>query len=279
MLPNVPRFPLIDTYSSSPDITTPPPLPLEATSLDTTSPLLPSPLPSLTPPTTDTQPDAPPPPRRGTRPTKPSSFLQDFHVETSLPSRPAPSSSTNVVRSSGTSHPLSQYLSYTRLSPTHKTFVTNVTTIQEPTTFLQAVQNPQWRAAMKHEIDVLQANNTWSLVPLPPHKRPIRCKWVYKVKLKPDGTIERYKARLVAKGYNQIEGVDYRETFAHVAKLTTVRVLLSVASVRQWHLHQLNVNNTFLHGDLDEEVYMHLPLVSDERGRHAYVSYTNPYMV
>ncbi|KAM2928389.1 hypothetical protein COP2_035641 [Malus domestica] len=84
---------------------------------------------------------------------------------------------------------------------------------------------------MQHEIAALQANHTWTLVPLPSHTRPISCKWVYTVKLKPDGNVERYKAQLVAKSYNQIEGIDYRETFAPVAKLTTVRVLLSVAAL------------------------------------------------
>ncbi|BBH02544.1 transposable element gene [Prunus dulcis] len=79
---------------------------------------------------------------------------------------------------------------------------------------------------MQHKIAALQANHTWTLVPLPLHKRPIGCKGVYKIKLKLDGTLERYKARLVAKGYSQVEGVDYRETFAPVAKLTTVRMLL-----------------------------------------------------
>lgn len=112
---------------------------------------------------------------------------------------------------------------------------------------------------MEEELAALAANRTWSLQPLPPGKKPVGCKWVYKIKFRSDGSIERYKARLVAKGYSQIEGLDYRETFPPVAKLTTVRLLLAVASVQQWHLHQLDVNNAFLHGDLEEDVYMSLP--------------------
>ncbi|KAM2148308.1 hypothetical protein ACFX1Q_004939 [Malus domestica] len=211
------------------------------------------------PPPTTPSPDQPPPLRRSTRPTKTSTFLQDFHVEVALPSRVAPTSSTSMVQSSGTSHPISRYLSYDHVSPTHKTFLTTLTIIKEPTSFSQAVQDPKWRDAMQKEIVALHDNRTWTLVPLPPHKHPIGCKWIYKVKLKPDGSVERYKARLVAKGYSQIEGLDYRETFAPVAKLTTVRVLPSIASIRGWHLHQLDVNNAFLHGDLYEEVYMSLP--------------------
>ena len=83
-------------------------------------------------------------------------------------------------------------------------------TPSDPTYFHQAVQYPKWRAAMDKEIEALEVTNTWSLVPLPPGKRPIGCKWVYRVKYLPDGTIERYKARLVAKGFTQKFGLDYQ---------------------------------------------------------------------
>ncbi|XP_058074627.1 uncharacterized mitochondrial protein AtMg00820-like [Magnolia sinica] len=119
--------------------------------------------------------------------------------------------------------------------------------------------DPNWCTAMRAEIDALEFSNTWHLTPLPPGKKPIGCKWVYKIKYNLDGSIERYKSHLVAKGYNQQEGIDYTETFAPVAKMTTVRTILALASARNWHLHQLDVNNVFLYGDLDEEVYMQLP--------------------
>ncbi|XP_019181694.1 PREDICTED: uncharacterized protein LOC109176759 [Ipomoea nil] len=112
---------------------------------------------------------------------------------------------------------------------------------------------------MEEEIRALEQNGTWELVDLPPSKKPIGCRWVYKIKHKADGTIERYKARLVAKGYNQVLGIDYLDTFSPVAKVTTIRTLLAVAAAKGWHLHQMDVSNAFLHGDLDEEVYMQLP--------------------
>lgn len=85
---------------------------------------------------------------------------------------------------------------------------------------------------MAEEIKALEANHTWTLTTIPAHKEPIGCKWVYKVKYKPDGSLERYKARLVAKGYNQKEGLDYTETFAPVAKLVTVRCLIAIAAAQ-----------------------------------------------
>ena len=119
---------------------------------------------------------------------------------------------------------------------------------------------------MDKEIQALEQTHTWVLTPLPPGKRPIGCKWVYRVKLNPDGTIERYKARSVAKGYTQRERLDFSETFSPVAKTVSVRVLIALASTKGWPLYQLDINNAFLHGDLDEEVYMDLPLVFTARG-------------
>ena len=113
---------------------------------------------------------------------------------------------------------------------------------------------------MLSEYNALLSNNTWTLVP--PHSsftNIIGNKWVFKVKQKADGTIERYKARLVAKGFNQQPGVDFDETFSPVVKPATIRLVLSMALSRGWHIHQLDVKNAFLHGTIEQNIFMAQP--------------------
>ena len=105
----------------------------------------------------------------------------------------------------------------------------------------------------------LQKNDMWMLVPLPKEKKTVGCRWVFSIKHKTDGSIERYKTRLVAKGYTQTYGIDYQETFSLVAKLNIVRVLSSLAVNLDWPLHQFDVKKAFLHGDLEEELCMDIP--------------------
>ncbi|KAK8935731.1 hypothetical protein KSP39_PZI012956 [Platanthera zijinensis] len=109
---------------------------------------------------------------------------------------------------------------------------------------------------MEEEMSALWANQTWTVVPLPPGQKPVGCKWVFVIKHAADGTIDHLKARLVARGFTQQQGLDYEETFSPVAKLNTIRVLIFVDVHRQWPLFQLDIKNAFLNGDLQETVYM-----------------------
>jgi histone deacetylase 1/2 len=129
----------------------------------------------------------------------------------------------------------------------------------EPSIVVAALANKNWVAAMDTEYKALQQNKTWHLVPRPKGKNIIGCKWVYKIKRKADGSIDRYKARLVAKGFKQRYGIDYEDTFSPVVKAATIRLILSIAVTKDWSLRQLDVQNAFLHRILDEEVYMYQP--------------------
>jgi len=133
------------------------------------------------------------------------------------------------------------------------------TSSEEPATVHEALADPRWVTTMNAEHQALMKNKTWRLMPPPKGKNIIGCKWVYKIKRRADGSADRYKARLVAKGYKQRYGIDYEDTFSPVVKAATIRIILSVAMSRGWSLRQLDVQNAFLHGVLEEEVYMHQP--------------------
>ncbi|RVX03686.1 putative mitochondrial protein [Vitis vinifera] len=124
-----------------------------------------------------------------------------------------------------TLHPISNFVSYNSLSAKCRAFTTNLDRIQLPKNIQEAFEIPEWKEVVMEEIRALEKNETWEVMNLPRGKKPVGCKWIFTVKYKADGTVERYKARLVAKGFTQTYGIDYTETFAPVAKLNTIRVL------------------------------------------------------
>jgi hypothetical protein len=131
-----------------------------------------------------------------------------------------------------------------------------------PTTISEAYSSPDadlWKEAVRSEIESIMSNGTWEVVDRPYGCQHIGCKWIFKKKLRPDGTIERYKARLVAKGYTQKEGEDFFDIYSPIAQLTTIRTLIAVAASYGLIIHQMDVKTTFLNGELDEEVYMDQP--------------------
>ncbi|XP_073359646.1 uncharacterized protein [Aegilops tauschii subsp. strangulata] len=129
----------------------------------------------------------------------------------------------------------------------------------EPTKLDDALGDQKWKKAMDEEYTALMRNKTWHLVPNRKGKNIIDCKWVYRIKKKTDGSIDRYKARLVAKGFKQRYGIDYEDTFSPVVKAATIRLVIAIVVSRGWSLRQLDVQNAFLHGVLEEEVYMRQP--------------------
>ena len=128
-----------------------------------------------------------------------------------------------------------------------------------PRNIQEALDEPSWKLAVFEEMNALKKNGTWEVVDLPREKKVVGCKWVFTIKSKADGSVERYKTRLVAKGFTQTYGINYQETFAPVAKINSIRVLLSLVVNSNWPLYQLDVKNAFLNGDLEEEVFMSPP--------------------
>ena len=138
----------------------------------------------------------------------------------------------------------------------------------EPQFLQEALEDKNWKHAMDLEYSALMKNRTWHLVPPQKGRNVIDCKWVYKIKRKADESLDRYKARLVAKGFKQRHGLDYEETFSPVVKPATIRTILSLAISKGWSLRQLNVQNAFLHGKLEERFIFVNHLVMKTRRNH-----------
>ena len=132
----------------------------------------------------------------------------------------------------------------------------------EPQTYKEAVNSMEslmWKEVIKSEIDSILHNHTWELVDLSSGCKPLSSKWIFKRKRKVDGSIDKYKARLVIKGYRQTEGLDYFDTYSHVTRINSIRMVLAIAALKDLEVHQMDVKTAFLNGDLNEEIYMEQP--------------------
>lgn len=158
-------------------------------------------------------------------------------------------------------YPMANLISYNHLSAASSSFIASLDSVSVSKTYKEAWAHPEWNNAMIEEIHILDENNTQEFVDLPKVKKTVGCKWMFAVKINSDGFVARLKTRLVAKGYAQTYGaetyrVDCSDTSSIVAKFTSVYfVLIFIAASQDWPLHQLDIKNAFLHGDLQEEVY------------------------
>jgi hypothetical protein len=188
--------------------------------------------------------------------------LQSTNYTTSPPSSPSPQQPPRMLTRSQTNSSTPKiFPDYHLYTATKHLFqvLTSVSLPAEPQTYNQAMKHPCWLDAMQAEYDALMSNKTWTLCPRPSDRKVVRNKWVFKLKQKSDGTIDRYKARLVAKGFDQEGGIDFHDTFSPVIKSETKRLVLALAVHFGWFIHQLDISNAFLHGLFEEEVFMEQP--------------------
>ncbi|KAK9073638.1 hypothetical protein SSX86_007962 [Deinandra increscens subsp. villosa] len=236
-----------------------PPFPTPSTAVNEPEPPTPSP-PNSPPPSTNSSPMGSPTP-----------------TNTSIPESGSPSSSTSSASpsssSSNASTPSPPPSPPTRTRPKHlrpnpkrripfdpsANLATTSPPTFEPTSFTIASKYPEWRQAMEDEYSALVQNGTWLLVPPVDGTNIVDCKWIYRIKRDKTGAPDRYKARLVAKGFTQEHGIDYHETFSPVVKSTTIRLVLSLAVTNKWLMRQLDFKNAFLHGDLNETIFLRQP--------------------
>ena len=129
----------------------------------------------------------------------------------------------------------------------------------EPSSYGDPTSKQVWVDAMIEEYKSIVKNDVWEVVPRPAGKSVVTSRWLYKVKHAVDDSVDKYKARFLARGFTQNEGIDYDETFAPVARYTTIRTIISLAAVFGWKLHQMDVKTDFLNGKIEEEVYIEQP--------------------
>ena len=141
----------------------------------------------------------------------------------------------------------------------------------EPSSYEEAANQQVWREAMVEEYSSIIKNDVWEIVPRPEGKSIVTSRWLYKIKHAADGNIEKYKARFVARGFSQIEGVDYEETFAPVARYTSIQSIISIVAEMGWSIHQMDVKTAFLNGIIQEEVYIEQPQGFEQRERETHV--------
>ena len=137
-----------------------------------------------------------------------------------------------------------------------------LTEVGEPSTFHEAIKSLHkslWMIAMQEEIEALDKNKTWDLISLLQGRKAIGNRWVYKIKRDANNQVEQYRARLVLKGYAHKEGIDFNEIFSPIVRLAIVKIVLTMCAIFDLHLEQLDVKTYFLHGELEEEIYMLKP--------------------
>lgn len=163
--------------------------------------------------------------RKSTRQSRPPIWTKDY-----------------VVPAKTCLYSITDYVNYHHLSDSYQNYVKSFSALSEPQNFQEASQDEKWVSAMREEIKALEDNNTWCIVDLSLGAKAIGSKWVYKIKYKSNGKVDRFKARLVAKGYNQREGLDYTKTFSPVAKKVTARTVISLAASYGWDMFQMDIS-------------------------------------
>nr|GEX96557.1 ribonuclease H-like domain-containing protein [Tanacetum cinerariifolium] len=179
--------------------------------------------------------------RRSSRPSRLPAKFNDFMLDSKL------------------KYGIEKHVNYSKLNSVNYCFATTLNKSVEPSTYYDAVKDARWVEAINNEIKALIRNNTWTITNLPIGRKTIDNKWLYKIKYKSTGQIDKFKARVVAKGFSQKEDIDFDETFSPVVKMVTVRCLIRIVVFNDWPLFQLDVNNAFLYGDLNKDIYKSLP--------------------